>query len=687
MFFLDRIPTFKEEFQAQAAFNHVAGIAKFHRIQISPGFRAAADYVHSALANRGLSVATLSFAAGNATQWWSQRGFSEWACDHAELVLMEDGRRERLCSFEETKTCLVQRSAPTPSGGLETTIIAIERGEEADSYAGLDVSGKIVFSRGDVTRIARLAVDRFGAAGIVVDSMREQPLVRERMDLPDGRQYLGFWPANTDTFRAFGFVLTPRQGEALRKRLAAGRTELKVLAKVVSRFYAGSMEVVTAVIPGHTDQEVVAIAHLCHPEPSANDNASGAGVLIEVARTLWSLITEGRIPRPRRTIRLLWLPEMTGSYAYLAHNEQAIEKIVAAINLDMVGQNQELCGSTLIVEKPPRCLPGFGGDLAEVILRSLTREVTNYDNTAAYARFRWTVTPYSGGSDHAIWGDPSVGVTCPQIIQWPDRFYHTSEDTIDKVDPRMLALVGTVTTAYLYTAASATPQDAAFLAGEMAARFPTELDDALVKAMEQAEPLVRSAQTPSSRAEALAKGRRLIERRAAFLRARKQADINSLLRLAPDSQPSAQARVSALGYVDESSEFCKDRYLQVLATLAGLERLSDLPEAWAPEPGPDDLKPQALVPVRVFRGPFSSLCREQPPEVHRQAEEFARKYQVPGSVLSLVQYWANGHRNLAEIAGYIEAETGYRNLEMLVDYVDLMVERRAFRIRGVEPAR
>src|SRR5262245_11987083 len=47
---------------------------------------------------------------------------------------------------------------------------------------------------------------------------------------------------------------------------------------------------------------------------------------------------------------------------------------------------------------------------------------------------------YSGGSDHIVFQDHSVDVPCPMLIQWPDRYYHTSHDTPDKTDPASLAL-------------------------------------------------------------------------------------------------------------------------------------------------------------------------------------------------------------------------------------------------------
>ena len=46
---------------------------------------------------------------------------------------------------------------------------------------------------------------------------------------------------------------------------------------------------------------------------------------------------------------------------------------------------------------------------------------------------------YGGGSDHAVWLDPAVGVPASLIIQWPDRVYHSNYDTPECCDPRSLA--------------------------------------------------------------------------------------------------------------------------------------------------------------------------------------------------------------------------------------------------------
>jgi hypothetical protein len=680
--FHEYLPIIRDEFQKDAALDHVARIAGFHRIQASPGYRGAAEYVFSSLKRLGVDAEILSFPAREGARWWSQAGFKEWSCDDAELVLLEDGKRDLVCSFQDDKISLIQRSAPTSAHGIQTSIVYVEKATEPSSYEGIDVAGKIVFSRGDVQAIAKIAVDRFGAAGIVVDNMGEFPPVRDRLEIPDARQYTSFWPMKTAEFKAFGFVLSPRQGEALRKRFTPEMRELRAFARVDSAFYDGAIEDVTALIPGATREEVVAIAHLCHPRQSANDNASGSGVLVEAARTLSRLVREGRLPRPRRAIRFLWVPEMTGSYMYLASNEGKIGETAAAINLDMVGENQGLCEGSLLVEKPPKALPGFGGDLAESVLRALAKEAGNLAGTSSYALFKWAVTPFSGGSDHYIWADPTVGVTCPMLIQWPDKYYHTSQDTIDKVDPRMLHVAGTLTATYLYFAASASPQDAACLAGEMASHFPAEAEDALAEAMRAAREAIRTAPTGEAGTEAVSRARRAIERRVEFLEERKALDIESLVRLTGTSDALSQAQAMARQYVSETACFFKDKGLADLAAAGGYAGPSSIPPAWAPAPGELEDRAASMVPERVYRGPLSSRGLELSQGLQEQMEVFQKKNQKASRSLTYVQYWADGKRNVAEIADRVEGETGRRDLEVMVDYVDLMAKCGVFRLKG-----
>jgi hypothetical protein len=304
-------------------------------------------------------------------------------------------------------------------------VVLLEQGESAEEYANLDVRGKIVFSGGDAARVHALAVERFGALGLITDRIAELPPIRERYDLLDALQYTSFWWTSAEQTKGFGFVLTPREGDRLRRLLQGSTEPVRVHARIDARLYDGEMEVVSALLPGtgETDEEALIVSHLCHPQPSANDNASGAATALECARTLHRLIEDGLLPRPKRSIRVLLPPEITGSYCYLATHTERIPRTVAALNLDMVGENQDLCKGPLLAERPPAAGAGFAGDLLAALLTEMARQdARNLAGTSGYALFKWAVTPFSGGSDHYLFADPTVGIPCPMLIQWPYKF-------------------------------------------------------------------------------------------------------------------------------------------------------------------------------------------------------------------------------------------------------------------------
>ena len=447
MFHTDLI---QQTFSGAAAKEDVAAIIGHHRIQASPGYRAAAHYVLEELRKAGLEAAIESYPANYKTAFWQNSSFEEWEAHSATLHLIEPEAR-KLADYREMKLALIQRSTPF-SGEAEVVLLA--DGTKASDYEGLDVAGKIVLTKADVERVRQLAVEQFGAMGIIFDGMSSAPPVREPLDLLDARQYSSFWWTGQEK-QCFGFVLTPRQGLWLRDLLQSGQ-KVKVHAEVKARFYEGEMEVVTAVIPGHhADESVIIVSHLCHPQPSANDNATGVAANLEAARTLQKLINNGDLPTPRRSIRFLWMPEMTGSYAYLSRQEAEISQMIAGLNLDMVGADQSQTGSVMLLERPPDAAASFVPDLLEKLREELSHEAKSHTGLSSFPLYRHATTPFSGGSDHYIFSDPTVGVPMAMIIQWPDKFYHTSADTLEKVDPVSLARSGSLAAAFAYFVAQA----------------------------------------------------------------------------------------------------------------------------------------------------------------------------------------------------------------------------------------
>src|SRR5581483_7045057 len=303
------LATLNNEVSGDAAKGMVARISQWHRIQASPMYREAAEWVAGTLRGYGLDTTIERFPAREGLQAWGEPMFQEWWCDEATLDLLAPGSPpHRLADYRAVPLSLMPRSSPADS---EYELVIVEGGDRPEHYDGLDVRGKLIVTRAMPMAVHQLAIEQYGAAGVIFDGMRSVPEVCPPGDLQVDIQYASWWWWGGET-RAFGFALSPRAGADLRRTIDRARRRgetVRARARVRSHFADGTIETVSACIPGATDEEVLITAHLCHPAPFANDNASGAAAAIEAARALQSLIASGALPRPRRGIRFLWMPE------------------------------------------------------------------------------------------------------------------------------------------------------------------------------------------------------------------------------------------------------------------------------------------------------------------------------------------------------------------------------------------
>ncbi|MGB9727444.1 MAG: DUF4910 domain-containing protein [Nitrososphaeria archaeon] len=453
--------TIGREYSGERAKNFVSELINFHRIQGSPGYRKAAEYVYNVLKSGGLECEILKFPAAEDVTFWNYGSFQESDIEDAKLFLITEDGEEKIADYSVNKFSIIQRSAPTPDDGIITELVVLEKGDTEEEYDNVDVRGKIVFASGDLNDVYSLAVEKMGAIGIITDRLREWPPVRGKMDLPDALQYCSFW-WNAFKKKCFGFVVSPRTGVRIRE--IAKNKRLRVRAFVKSRIYDGTFEVVSAKIRGVEDKEVLFIAHLCHPQPSANDNASGVAAAIEAALVINRLIVEGKLRRPQKTIRFIFVPEITGTVAFLNANRERLDSFVAGVNLDMVGEDQRVCESILMIDETPYSLPSFLNAYTEYLFNFIPKKICSFSERDRFPYIRYEFIKFSGGSDHEVLSDPSIGVPTVSFTNWPDKFYHTSEDTLDKVDPNMLWHVGTVSSTIAYTVSNLSQKDYDFLA-------------------------------------------------------------------------------------------------------------------------------------------------------------------------------------------------------------------------------
>lgn len=614
----------RREYSGPAAKEYVAQISRYHRIQASPGYRQAADFVAAELRRWGLDVAVHRYPARFDQHYWSAGMFQEWDCRAATLdVVAPHDQARKLADFREAPISVVQRSLAVDG---EFAVVAVDGGARREDYAGLDVAGKLVLTRLNAEPVRRIAVEELGAVGVITDNMNVVPHIRPAGDLQDVRQYTSFWWTGHET-PCFGFVLTPRQGAWLRGRLKQG--EVRVRAHIDARLYAGEIEVIDAAIPGETGEEVVILSHLCHPAPGANDNGSGVGANMEVARTLATLVARGDLPRPRRTLRFLWMPEMTGTYAYLASHPQRLPRMVAGLNLDMVGADQDAVGSVSLIDSPPEALASFTPDLLERLRAEFTQETTSFGGHGGYALFRYASVPFSGGSDHYILSDPTVGVPCPMLIEWPDRYYHTSHDSLEKVSPTTLARNGGLAAGYAYWIATAGAAQARWLGEEMVSRGKGRILATLRAAADAALDAAETADRLAYRVE------------------REQVALESLTRLAPDLPVETWQEDIALFAYGEGQTAARRLGEPVFATEEAVGDLAFTPASAA----------MARVPRRIYPGPVDLRSHS-----HKLTPDQRAALQPPGgggfTLLTLALYWTDGRRSLAEIGRRVALESG-----------------------------
>lgn len=651
--FQQLLTTISGELSGEAAKSLVARISQWHRIQASPMYREAATWLHTTLNNWGLEAELESYPVAEGKLAWGEPLFQEWSCEEGWLdLLLEGGRSERLADYRAVPLSLLPRSA---SADGEFELVVVDGGDRIEDYAGQDVRGKLVLTSSMPMAVHGVAVEQLGAAGVIFDGMRSIPTICPPGDLPDAIQYASWWWWGGET-RCFGFALSPRAGADLRRRArraAAAGSALRLRARVRASFSDGAIEAVSARIPGESDEEVLLMAHLCHPAPCANDNASGAAAVMEVARALHTLVDSGRLPRPRRSIRFLWVPEMTGTYLYLAHHEDRLPRIVAGLNLDMVGQDQAQCGSANLIVHTSEALPSFVGDLLEAVRDGLGGEAHSFAGRSESPLVRQAASPYSNGSDHYILGDPSVGIPAPMIIEWPDRFYHTTADTLEKVSPATLARNMAVAGTYTYLLATAGPREVAWLAGEMNARFTARLARELQSAATAAQGGLAPLGAPWAE-------------RIAFRIDRQAAALADLSRLDPSFEPEPYQRAAA-----SVAELLWAQSRPILAGWHNSERPTLVPED------------AALVPRRLYRGPLSlrpHLARL--PRAERAAiEAELRGYSFGGIAADIALYWADGKRTLGQILDLVELETDRRDPGGLRHYFGLLARLELIELR------
>jgi aminopeptidase YwaD len=459
--------TLRDESSGAAPYENLRYLTTLHRVPATADFDQAAQFMLQRAREYGLADAhSEQFAIDGTKPYGLMRSYLGWTVEGARLWEV----RPQHLLLGDWKSDPIHLADYSHSADVETELVDVGNGASESDYSGKDVRGKIVLADGVLSRVQELAVAQHGAAGVVSD-MPNQTTAWSGLDPTivrwghlDARQPAGF-----------AFMVSRQTAEALRGSLRSGEHVI-LNAHVKATVGPGHWTIVTGTIPGKDPSagEIIYSCHLDHERPGANDNGSGCVTILESARVLAQLIGSGRLPRPARTLRFIWGPEVEGTMAFLATHPEIKQRLRANIHMDMVGGDPFKNKSVFHVTATPWSLPSFVTDVGAVFLDAIKTAASGYasgelpvDEGIAETRTGGAgtrneliadVTPYSSGSDHDDFDSSTIAVPSLYLRDWPDIYIHTDHDTLDQIDATKLRRVALLGAASGYVYASVNPQ-------------------------------------------------------------------------------------------------------------------------------------------------------------------------------------------------------------------------------------
>jgi hypothetical protein len=655
--------TIRANASGQRPFADFGNLAQFSGFSPSAGADQIANYLAERAKSFGMANVKIEhFPSDGKSYIWAYRTEPYWEGKKGELWL-EGLDRQLLASYAAQRIALARLSRNT---NVSADLIYIGGGLHDEDYAGKSVDGKIVLTTGPLSGVLREAVWKRKALGIVYFSNFQATDHPDLLNFEEPKPWEG--PHGEQT--TFAFCITHRIGEQLRESLAAGE-RLVVHADVEAEIGKGAYPVVMAEIPG-SDPTLPAVLVYAHTNSrtSGGNNLSGVGCTLEMARELSGLIQSGELAEPRRTIRFMWGPEHFGMIAHFHAHPDDISNLLAMINVDMIGFNQQLTKAVFHLYRTPYSHPTFLDDIVQEFLEKVGSENTisiRYANPSSASPsegfrdplfdpmgtredYRYNVEKFWGPSDHEDSGEASIGIPAILLNDFPDVLLGTQKDTVEAGDPTQMRRGVVVAASSAYMVASASPRD-----------LPALIQNGLTKAKSRlaADEMRAYSLLRQSTPAGLAGNYRDAQ---AFLRldyAREIAALNSLSSLVGEEAFTPPTRNSIVSLASEET-LALDRLRSSAGDLTQAHNISGRQS----QPAATNSEAQTLCPERNLniRGPVHFFRPEYGRWwlVEKTGDEHFEDKVVLSRRGTYILYetlnFANGRRSVAEIRDLISDE-------------------------------
>ncbi len=415
-------------------------------------------------------------------------GGTAWQPTQGELW-MTTPKNVKLFDIYDIALALASLNA---NGDLEGDLVDVGPGRAQD-FEGIDVRGKFVLTSGSTNAVYAQATER-GALGVLGISA----IGPERATNFPNQIVSQNVTAKPNTV---AWHVTPEVRNELASLLLRGE-KINIKSIVRSTEVPNRMEYIRAEIPGDgsTDQEVAISAHVYEGviKQGANDDNSGVALTLEIGRAYIKLIKEGKLPPPRRTINFLWVPEISGTNAYLTKYPEKKKNIIGTLNFDMEGIRVSQSRSFWVLQRTPDTFPSYLNDIAQSMMEyvaDIARERVRFRRSLnGYAptqrveaihgskdAFYIKIDKHYGSSDHVTY--MQHGIPAVMFITWPDMWYHSSEDTPDKQDPTQYKRAAAVGLGSLAALSVGTPEMAARIVSDNLGRGLSRMGESHTKGL------------------------------------------------------------------------------------------------------------------------------------------------------------------------------------------------------------
>jgi aminopeptidase YwaD len=268
-----------------------------------------------------------------------------------------------------------------------------------------------------------------------------------------------------------------------------------------------------------------------------------------------------------------------------------------------------------------------------------------------------------------VFNDWGVQVPGIMMIDWPDRWYHTSGDHVDKTDPTQLKRVAAIAAAGAYTVAVADDDMAVKIASETAGNGAQRIGHQLARGIAEMD-----AAAPAALADAYKGAREHVE--AAVIN--EKNTLETVNELATDTA-RVGAHVAALQKAIEQTGAAQlaalDAHMKAAAAALKAAPVSLKPTEL-------ELKAASIVPKQT---PKVTADGYQGYRAHLPAAELAKFRGLDTAELGRL---VNGRQSLLDIKKMLEAQApGKADLQLMIDYVNLLAKAGLVEIPAPAPAK